>query len=186
LTLGKIIYAISLLCIVSLAHANEDADQKSNQQRLMAVIEHIDQTAHQEHATLVSGSVNVRVFGPDATVAFFTLLGAGGAQYQYMIFLERRIDKEAGEVAPPIEGAYIILKRYSHRHVVIGHIKIGSTNRRILDISSAVIKEDRTESIDFRLRATVTIPVVGSGAPVNFLISHRYDIEKATISELTN
>ncbi len=184
MTSRTIIFSIYFLFAISHTCAAEDAYQENNQKRLAAVLENIEQTAQQERATLVKGTMRLLVFGPDATVALYTLAGADGDQYQYMVLLMVEPDISAGEVAPPLKGSYVELRRYAIRHVVIGQAQIGGTGERLLDLSGATVRSERANSRATRILATVTIPIVGNRIPAKFRIKRTYEMDKAAIDEI--
>ena len=181
----------SFICILSAlpfghAHADaaDDAMARDNQQRQAAVLADIGKTALQDRAILVKGSLRFNVFGPEATIAFYTLAGIGGTQRQYMVVLEKQLNSAAGEVAPPLPAADLALHFYSDRQVVVGHARIGGQGWRTLDVAHAAIDEVRDVHDDeFALRATVTLPVVGAHKPVVYRITHSYASQLATIAE---
>src|SRR4051794_19786343 len=120
---------ISVVCIfVSLSTASgQSSMEETARQRMAAISSHIKQTAP-PGATVVQGSMRMNVFGPEATVGFYTL-DAGGAQQQHMVVLETQTDTSRGEAAPPISSANLTFKRYPTRQVVVGDLRIGDKAR---------------------------------------------------------
>jgi hypothetical protein len=57
--------------------------------------------------------LRINVFGPEATLAFYTLEGTDNSQQQYMVVLEKQLDTAAGEVAPAIQTAHLMKKGVS-------------------------------------------------------------------------
>ena len=149
-------------------------------QRMTAMMSHISQTAQADGAGLVKGSMRMNVFGPEATVGFYTLQVRGTNQ-QHMVVLETQTDTTKGEAAPSISSADITAKRYPTHQVVVGDIRIGDKGRT-LDVAQARIHEERSAS-GFQLLATVTVPIAGTTRSATFKISHPVGAEKATITE---
>jgi len=176
--------AICLLTVLPLASADEAAMREDNRQRLAAISAEIEQTSSSEKAALVQGSLRFNVFGPEATVAFYTLAGTNNSRQQYMVVLEKQVDTSAGEVAPALQTAHLIARQYSTRQVVVGHARIGAQGWRTVDVVHATLDEERSDQ--FELLATVTIPVAGTTKPVIFRISHAYGDKQAIIIEKTD
>jgi hypothetical protein len=149
-------------------------------QRMAVMSSHIKQTAQAAGATLLQGSMHMNVFGPEATVGFYTLQ-AGGVQQQHMVVLETQTDTTRGEAAPPISSANLTFKRYPTRQVVVGDLRIGDKGRT-LDVAQARIHEERSAN-GFQLLATVTVPIVGTTRSATFKISHPVGAQRASIIE---
>jgi len=149
-------------------------------ERMAVVSSHIKETAQTAGAALVQGSVRMNVFGPEATVGFYTLQ-AGGAQQQHMVVLETQTDTTRGEAAPPISSANLTFKRYPTRQVVIGDVRIGDKGRT-LDVTRARIHEEPSAN-GYHLLATVTVPIVGTTRSATFKIAHAVGAARASIIE---
>jgi len=146
----------------------------------MAVMSsHIKETAQAAGAAMVQGSMRMNVFGPEATVGFYTLQ-AGGARQQHMVVLETQTDTTRGEAAPPISSANLTFKRYPTRQVVVGDVRIGDDGRT-LDVTQARIQERSANG--FHLLATVAVPIVGTTRSATFKITHPVGAERASIIE---
>jgi hypothetical protein len=180
----KLFLTIYLLIVLPLASADEAAMREDNRQRLTAISAEIKETASSEKAVLVQGSLRINVFGPEATIAFYTLEGTNNSQQQYMVVLEKQVDTAAGEVAPALQTAHLIARQYSTRQVVVGHARIGAQGWRTVDVTRATVDEQR--SAQFELLATVTLPVTGAVKPVIFRISRAYGDKLAIIVEKTD
>jgi hypothetical protein len=175
-------FRIFLVCVffpLSIA-SGQSGMEEMTRQRMVALSSHIKQTAQAAGATLLQGSMRMNVFGPEATVGFYTL-EAGGAQQQRMVVLETQTDTTRGEAAPPINSANLTFKRYPTRQVVVGDVRIGDKGRT-LDVARARITEERSAN-GFHLLATVTIPIVGTTRSATFKISHPVRAEMASIIE---
>lgn len=181
-TCFRVFVAFSALCLAhaSSATTDEDMEQKSRQ-KMAAIHLMIQQAARRENATLVKGSIRAYGFGADTVIGFYTVEAAGKPQ-QYMVVLEQDIDIDAGEIAPPIEGPLITMKRYSSKTNVVGHLRIDGERGRTLDTSAAKINEAR-DSPD-KLDVRVILTDVGTGAPVTFHIKQSFRDQKAAIREL--
>lgn len=166
-----------------LAHAQSGMDE-TNRQRMSVLSAHVKQISLAEGATLVRGSLRMNVFGPEATIAFYTLEEAGGAQQQRMAVIETQTDTSRGEAGPPLKSPNLTFKRYPTKQVVVGDARIGGKGRT-LDVAQATVSEQSVMGLN--LSATVTVPVVGTpaGKPrtASFKISHPVRAEKATIVE---
>jgi len=173
---------IFLVCVfvpLSMVSGQSGMDEMTRQ-RMALMSSHIKQTAQGAGATLLQGSMRMNVFGPEATVGFYTLQ-AGGAQQQHMVVLETQTDTTRGEAAPPISSANLTFKRYPTRQVVVGDVRIGDKGRT-LDVTRARIHEEDSSN-GFHLLATVTIPIVGTTRSATFKINHPVGAEKASIIE---
>ena len=173
---------IALLCVfVPLSVTSAQGMDEKARQRMSVVSSHIKQTAQAEGSTLVQGSVRLFVFGPEATVGFYTLEEAGGTQQQRMLVVETQTDTARGEAAPPISGPHVTLKRYHSKQVVVGDARVGGKGRT-LDVGQARIQEERSAT-GFHLLATVTVPIAGTSRMATFKISRPLKAEKASITE---
>jgi hypothetical protein len=160
--------------------SGQSGTDETTRQRIVVMSSHIKQTAQAAGAELLRGSMRMNVFGPGATVGFYTLQ-AGGAQQQHMVVLETQTDTTRGEAAPPISSANLTFKRYPTRQVVVGDVRIGDKGRT-LDVTRARIHEESSAN-GFHLLATVTVPIVGTTRSATFKISHPVGAERASISE---
>ena len=166
-----------------LAHAQSGIDE-TNRQRMNALSAHVRQVSQATGATLARGSQRMIVFGPEATLAFYTLDEPGGTQQQRMAVIETQTDTSRGEAGPPLRTPNLTFKRYPTKQVVVGDARIGGKGRT-LDVAQAKVSEESVMGLN--LSATVTVPVVGTTAGVprtaSFRISHPVRAEKATIVE---
>lgn len=176
------IAALMLIATVPVAHAMTDEDMRNeNRQRMAAIHADIETAARAESAGFVNGSLRVYVFGPGATVALYEIAAGDGTRQQHMVVLESRSDTDAGEAAPPLQGAHVTLHFYARKQVAMAHAKIGADGWRKLDLAHASVREERSDK--FELLATVSLPVISGGDAVVFRFSHGFEDAPAEIAE---
>ena len=166
-----------------IAFADDDAHRDMIRQRVEAATAEAQRVAKIEHGTLVLGSLRLHSFGPEVTIAFYSVSTRDRGTRQYMMLIETMTDTARGEAAPPIRTANLVARRYATKQVAVANVAIGGDGWRTLESARATIHEDPASSSDQYL-ATVTLPLADGASSVRYRVSHCYCAKPAQIVEL--